>query len=289
MIDICCVGHITADKIVTANSVTHMPGGTAFYFSYAVSKLDMNYLLVTSIAPAEMHYVDDLRSEGITVNVQSSACTVHFENIYGDDPDKRIQNVLEKADPFTMSQLEDVDAKIFHLGPLLADDISVDIIKNLASRGLVSLDVQGFLRKVVNKKVYPTNWPDKKEALPFIHTLKADQAELRALTKRKNVLEGARLLAKWGVKEVVITNGSKGSIVYYDGIFYIIPAYQPTKVIDATGCGDTYMAGYLFKRLKGAGVQQSGEFAAAMATIKMESSGPFMGTEGDVLTLLANS
>ena len=40
----------------------------------------------------------------------------------------------------------------------------------------------------------------------------------------------------------------------------------------ATGCGDTYMAGYLYQRLKGAGIQDAGEFAAAMATLKLGSS-----------------
>jgi sugar/nucleoside kinase (ribokinase family) len=42
------------------------------------------------------------------------------------------------------------------------------------------------------------------------------------------------------------------------------------------------MAGYLYQRLKGAGIQQAGEFAAAMATLKIESSGPFTGTQQDV-------
>jgi hypothetical protein len=36
-------------------------------------------------------------------------------------------------------------------------------------------------------------------------------------------------------------------------------------------------------------LQEAGEFAAAMATLKIESSGPFTGTEEDVLQLLTNS
>ncbi len=52
----------------------------------------------------------------------------------------------------------------------------------------------------------------------------------------------------------------------------------PPPVIDATGCGDTYMAGFLYQRIKGASLQEAGEFAAAMATLKIQSSGPFTGT-----------
>jgi sugar/nucleoside kinase (ribokinase family) len=263
-----------------------MAGGTAFYFSNAVSKLDLNYLLVTALAPAEMHYVTELREKGIEVKVQSSRHTVYFENIYAENQDQRTQNVLQKANPFTPGQFNDIEAKIFHLGPLLADDISTQLIKTLAVKGIVSLDVQGYLREVINKKVYAVDWPDKKKALQYVTILKADVAELQALTGCDDVKEGVKLLGDWGVKEVVITNGSQGSVIYSDGVFYNIPAYRPETVVDATGCGDTYMAGYLYKRIKGAGLQQAGEFAAAMAGFKTKKAGPFMGTEEDVMKFL---
>jgi sugar/nucleoside kinase (ribokinase family) len=169
---------------------------------------------------------------------------------------------------------------------LLADDISTGLIKTLAAKGRVSLDVQGYLRKLKNHKVYPTDWPDKIEALQYVDILKADIAELQALTGKKEVSEGAKIVAGWGVKEVVITNGSQGSLIYSDGVFYTIPAYCPPIIVDATGCGDTYMAGYLYMRIKGAGIQQSGEFAAAMAGLKTATSGAFVGTEEEVIGFL---
>jgi sugar/nucleoside kinase (ribokinase family) len=286
MYDICCIGHITSDKVVTTQAVMHMAGGTAFYFSYAVHNLDVNYLLVTALAESEMHYVTTLRDIGIKVKVQPSAHTVYFENIYADNQDHRTQNVLEQADSFATEQFESVSAKIYHLGPLLADDISIELIRTLAGKGRVSLDAQGYLRKVKNKKVYPVDWPEKKEALKYVDILKADEAEMEVLTGYKEVSKGARLLAEWGVKEVVITNGSMGSVIYSDGIFYQIPAYRPQVIMDATGCGDTYMAGYLYQRVKGTEIQEAGQFAAAIASLKMESPGPFTGTEEDVLKFL---
>ncbi|MCC8424698.1 PfkB family carbohydrate kinase [Mucilaginibacter sp. UR6-11] len=286
MYDICCVGHITSDKIVNTKSTLHMPGGTALYFSCAVNKLDVNYVLVTALGAAEMEYVDYLRGKGIEVKVQPSAHTVIFENIYGENQDERTQNVLQIADTFTMEQLEDVEAKIFHLGPLLAGDFSTDLIKTLAAKGTIALDVQGYLRKVVNQKVYLTDWADKKNALQYIDVLKADVAELAALSGYDTVADGVKFLAGLGVKEAVITNGSRGSTIYSDDVFYEIPAYHPEMVVDATGCGDTYMAGYLYKRIKDFDLQQSGEFAAAMAGLKTMSPGPFVGTEAEVMKFL---
>lgn len=287
MPELCCIGHITSDKVVTTNATMYMAGGTAFYFSCAVSNLDVDYLLVTALAPAEMHYVTALRIRDISVKVQPSAHTVYFENIYAENQDQRTQNVLTKADPFEIEQFEVINAHIFHLGPLLADDISIELIKTLAKKGRVSLDVQGYLRKLENQKVYPTDWPAKQEALRHVSIVKADVAELQALTGCSTTEDGAKLLASWGVKEVVVTNGSGGSVIYAENTFYTIPAYQPTAIIDATGCGDTYMAGYLYRRIKGDNIQQSGEFAAAMASLKMESAGPFLGNEQDVINFLS--
>jgi sugar/nucleoside kinase (ribokinase family) len=286
MYDICCVGHITSDKIVTSKTVMHMAGGTAFYFSHPLSNLDVSYLLVTALAESELPYVTALRDKGIEVRVQASAHTVYFENIYADDQDHRTQNVLQQADPFTLEALSAVNAKIFHLGPLLANDISTELIKTLAAKGRVSLDAQGYLRKVENKKVHAVDWPDKKEALQYVAILKADVAEMEVLTGYQEVSKGVKLLTEWGVKEVVITDGSKGSTIYNEGVFYNIPAYQPKNVVDATGCGDTYMAGYLYCRVKGAGLQEAGQFAAAMAGLKTASPGPFTGTKDDVLYFL---
>ncbi|SKC86940.1 Sugar or nucleoside kinase, ribokinase family [Ohtaekwangia koreensis] len=289
MYDICCIGHITLDKVVTTKSIKHMAGGTSFYFSNAIKNMDVSYTLVTALAESEMRFVADLRAKGIDVNALPSTFTVHFENIYSENLDHRTQKVLQIADPFTAEQLADIQAKIFHLGPLLADDISVELIEDLAGRGVVSLDVQGYLRKVENENVVPIDWTSKKEALQYIDILKANEHEMEVLTGSSDVREGSRILADWGVKEVIITLGSKGSVLYHNGIFYDIPAYVPKAVTDATGCGDTYMAGYLYQRIQSNDLQAAGEFGAAMATLKIESSGPFTGTPEDVTSILKHS
>ncbi|MFC5412880.1 PfkB family carbohydrate kinase [Larkinella bovis] len=286
MYDICTIGHITLDKVVTGQSVTYMPGGTAFYFTKALRQFEVRYKLITALAVEQQAVVDDIRRDGMDVDVLPSEHTVFFENIYSLDQDYREQNVHHTAAPFGLEEMPAVDARIYHLGPLLADDISVELLKALAQKGLVSLDAQGYLRYVSNKKVLYRDWIDKREALPHVAILKANEHEMEVMTGLDDPYAGARYLADLGVREVIITLGSKGSIVYTGNEFYSIPAFEPTAVVDATGCGDTYMAGYLWKKIKGASVQEAGEFGAAMATLKIESSGPFSGaaeTVNDVL------
>ncbi len=283
MHDLCCVGHITLDKVVTPKNTVHMPGGTSFYFSHAIRNLkDINYTLVTAIAESEMAVANDLQSKGIDVKVMPSKHSVYFENIYGENQDNRTQRVLAKADPFTVDYLEDIDARIYHLGSLLADDFSLDVIRFLSQKGLVSVDSQGYLREVREQNVYAVDWTEKKEALQYIHFLKANEHEMEVLTGYDDVAMAAKQLYDWGVKEVLITLGSMGSVIYDGTTFHKIPAYKPKEVVDATGCGDTYMTGYLYKRAKGAGIEESGRFAAAMSTLKIECLGPFKGTKEDI-------
>ncbi|HEY0176368.1 MAG TPA: ribokinase, partial [Pedobacter sp.] len=148
MYDICCIGHITLDRVVTSTTEKHMAGGTSFYFSNALRNMELKYVLVTAIAGTEMHFVRDLETNGLEVIVFPSAKTVYFENIYSANLDHRTQRVLQEADAFTPAQLSDIKAKIFHLGPLLAHDIPVELIRELSLRSKVSLDVQGYLREV---------------------------------------------------------------------------------------------------------------------------------------------
>lgn len=268
-----------------------MPGGTSYYFSHGIRHLKdtRNYKLITALAPSEYKAVEDLRAKGIQVEVLPSRKTVYFENIYGDNQDDRKQRVLAKADPFTVEELKDEEAKFFHLGSLLSDDFSLDVVKLLSGKGKLAVDAQGYLREVRGEQVYPTDWKDKREALKYIDILKVNEHEAEVLTGFKDFKQAALQLAEWGVKEVLLTLGSLGSIIYAEGTFYKIPAYPAKNVVDATGCGDTYSMGYLYMRNKGASYEEAGCFAAALSTIKLEKSGPFSGTEEQVWDIIRNS
>lgn len=289
MKDICCIGHITKDKIVTPHRVVYMAGGTSFYFAYAINQLpnDVSFSLVTSMDPTETEPAEKMRQAGIDVTLNASRNTVFFENIYGENQNERKQRVLAKAAPFTIEQLEHVDAKVYHLGSLLSDDFSNEVVEYLAKKGKVSIDVQGYLREVRDEKVYPIDWKDKLKVLKNTYYLKVNEIEMETITGLKDAHEAAKLLHSWGVTEVIITLGSEGSLIYVDDTFYEIPAYAPHEVVDATGCGDTYSAGYLYQRTLGATPTEAGKFAAAMCTIKLEHNGPFNRSIDDIHEIIS--
>ena len=288
--ELCCIGHITLDKVTTPQKTVYMPGGTSFYVSHAVKNFDdLAYALVTAVGDEERNVTEGLQAIGINTMSLKSKHSVFFENIYEENTDNRKQRVWAKADPFTVGQLKDIDAKIFHLGALLADDFSLDVIKYLASKGLVSVDSQGYLREVRDTHVYAVDWTEKPEALRYIHFLKANEHEMEVLTGYADPKKAAEKLHEWGVKEVLLTFGSMGSLIYDGTTFYPIPAYIPRVIVDATGCGDTYMAGYLYKRAKGTSIEEAGHFAAALSTLKIERSGPVNARLEDVAHVIANN
>ncbi len=288
MTDICCIGHITRDKIITPESTVYMAGGTSFYMSYGISRLPktVSYELVTKVGKGQLPEVEKMRQAGIDVRCYDSRHTVYFENKYGANSDNRTQRVLAKADPFTLEEMKPLEAKVFHLGSLLADDFSPEVVEYLSTKGRVSIDVQGYLREVVGEEVRAVEWKDKERILACTDILKLNEHEMEVITHSKNPRTVALQLADMGVKEVIITLGSYGSLIYSEGRFYEVPAYKPEVLVDATGCGDTYSTGYLWMRLQGASCEEAGRFAAAMCTLKLEHSGPFDKTLADIRRIM---
>lgn len=289
--DILCIGHITHDHIITPSTPEGIDsaGGTAYYVAWAMQHLpqDVDFGVVTAVGNDLKQEIQKLQVAGIDVTDLGSPTSVYFENSYGRNMNNRRQRVLSKAAPFTIEQLKEAEADVFHLGTLLVDDFSPEVVKYLAGKGRVCVDVQGYLREVRNQRVYAVDWQDKLEVLKYTDILKVNEHEIDVLTDgERDLRRAARRICGWGVREVLVTLGSYGSLIYDGDRYYVIPGYEPRQVVDATGCGDTYAAGYLYARQKGASCEEAGRLAAAMCTLKLEHTGPFDGTIDDVRQIL---
>ncbi|MBR0276415.1 MAG: bifunctional hydroxymethylpyrimidine kinase/phosphomethylpyrimidine kinase [Prevotella sp.] len=292
--DFLCIGHITHDHIITPSMPEGVDsaGGTAYYVAWAMQHLphDVHFGVVTAIGNDLYHEAERLSQAGIDIEVHPSKDSVFFENRYEEDMNKRHQRVLSKATPFTIDMLRTAEAEVFHLGTLLQDDFAPEVVEYLATKGRVCIDVQGYLREVRGQKVYPTPWHDMMRVLKSTDILKVNEHEIDVLTNgQKDLHEAAKSIRSWGVREVLITLGSYGSVIYADDHFYDIPGYPPRQAVDATGCGDTYAAGYLYARAKGADYEEAGRMAAAMCTQKLEHTGPFDGTIDDINRIIKDN
>jgi len=284
------IGHITRDIIRVGGATRATPGGTAYYTSMALRRLGVRVAVVTKVAKEDKSsLLRDLKKEKIEVLCKEAKRSSVFENVYkGKDLEDRLQRIQSVSTPFSPQDVEGVIATSFHVGPLTNQDIPVLLLKQLASRArVVSLDTQGMLRPARVGAVREEDWPEKREGLACVSILKADEKEALILSGEKIIDKAATTLASLGPKEVVITMGSQGALIYAEQALHIIPCCTPRKIGDPTGCGDTYMAGYLYQRLKGTPPEMAGTFAAAVAALKLEGYGPFSGSESDVHALLS--
>lgn len=286
MFDVCVIGHITKDLVRIGNVKKQMPGGVAYYFSMALKNLGSNVCLITKAAKKDRGLLDDLIRKDISVFYKAGQETTAFENIYPEGLDFRVQNVKSVAQPFSLEDIPDVSAKIFHVGALSKGDFPLEILKLLSERARISLDVQGFLRKIERGRIKHVDWEQKHEGLQYVNILKTDETEAKILSSQDDVKKAALKLAKYGLEEIIITLGARGSLIYSEGRFYSFRAFPVKHIADPTGCGDTYMAGYIHKRLKSFDIKESGRFAAATASLKLAQLGPFKGTQEDVQNFL---
>ncbi len=75
------------------------------------------------------------------------------------------------------------------------------------------------------------------------------------------------------VKALIITRGDLGSVIHTDGKTLKIPCAPASKAVDPTGCGDAYRGGLLFGISHGLDWQTTGQLAALMGAIKIETPG----------------
>ncbi|MFX0092515.1 MAG: PfkB family carbohydrate kinase, partial [Candidatus Hodarchaeota archaeon] len=284
--NVCVIGHITWDLIKSKNITRKLPGGVAYYSSIALKSLGSNVCVVTKTAVKDQNLLTDLIKKGIKIFYRVSQETTFFENIYPNSLDSRIQKVRSIADSFTIEDLPEISVQMFHLGPLTKEDIPLEVLRVLSKKAKISLDIQGFVRKINKGEVKSVDWTEKEEGLTYVDILSTSETEAKTLSGETDVKEAAIRLSSYGIEEVIITRGTLGSLIFSKGEFCTIPSFSPRTIADATGCGDTYIAGYLHKRLRLSNISDSGRFASAIAALKIENFGAFMGIEADVQKFL---
>jgi cytidine kinase len=72
-----------------------------------------------------------------------------------------------------------------------------------------------------------------------------NDAELRQLTEKPNLLQAAREVMAWGPTAVVVKQGEYGAALYSGERFFSLPAYPLETVVDPTGAGDSFAGGLL--------------------------------------------
>jgi sugar/nucleoside kinase (ribokinase family) len=138
-----------------------------------------------------------------------------------------------------------------HIAPLVRGEWPLETIAALAQRRRVSFDGQGLVRA---PKTGPLRLDDDfdREILRHIWVLKLADEEAEVLGDP----------AALGVREVLVTHGSRGSTIYYGGKIEDVPAHAVDT--DPTGAGDAYATSYIVARNAGFGPAGAARRATAV-------------------------
>lgn len=264
------IGPVTKDLIVIGDEKSQKVGGATYYQSFVFDKFYNDYLAIVNCSDETL--VDDFPDLS-KVRVIKKDDTHFFINKYPfkDNLDVR-QQLSNFADiPILPSDLEGIlPDKIdgFVINPLNRHDFPLETLEYLKGFDVpIFLSIQGFLRlpdRQVNENyaIKLDNFDILPNILSYVDAIFLDESEANLIGEDVHV------------DEMVITNGSQGSRIV-GASETRIDAVPCDNVVDITGCGDTYMAAYISKRLLENSVKKSGDFASKIAAEKLKNFGHF--------------
>jgi sugar/nucleoside kinase (ribokinase family) len=109
------------------------------------------------------------------------------------------------------------------------------------------------------------------EVLKYTDIFFPNEQEATLLTGQKNPESAARELARLA-HVVAVKRGDKGALVASGGKIFRVPAIK-TKVVDTTGAGDSFNAGFLSRFLRGAGLEDCAQAAVRVAARSVRQPG----------------
>ena len=268
------IGPVCEDLIMIGDEKHSKVGGASFYQSFVYEEFYEDYLAIVNASNVDLINSFPYKSK---VKLILKDDTHHFINEY---PNKYDLDIRKHSSNFADISISAEDLKTifdelgldkdnidaFVLNPLNSNDFTQGTIEYLKSFNLpIFISVQGFLRvkgKEDSIVLEDNEWLDN--IISISDSLFMDEDEFKIIS-RHNLND----------LELIITNGSHGSRIIKEGMELMIDAVKCGDIVDATGCGDTYMASYISSRLNGQSIKESGDFASLIASKKLEISGPY--------------
>lgn len=281
--DTLTIGHISLDYNIDYldNQIIEV-GGAVIYSSAAAYAGGYKVGVVTKVAPEDKDRLNEfvIDKEDIFY-IPSSASTSIRNKYHTPDKERRTCTCIGQADPFRIEDIPEVDCNVYHLAGLIYGDFDGELIKALAAKGKVAVDVQALLRHADKKTgaMYFEDWAEKKEILPYITYLKTDAAEAEILTGQPDRVVAAKMLHAWGAKEVVITHNTE--VIAFDGEHTYACPIRARNLSGRSGRGDTTFAAYITER-QNASMKDALLWATATVSAKMEKPGPYRGSRRDI-------
>ena len=237
------VGNLSRDLV---DGAPPRAGGAPFHAARALRVLGRPALVGAKCADADREsLLTPLVRLGLPVLWRGGSSTAAFSFRY--EGDRRVMEVDALGDPWTTADLHGLErADWVHVGALARSDFPAETLAVLARDRQLSFDGQGLVRPARTGPLELDADYDP-EVLRHISILKLAEEEAQVLAGEPD----EDTLRSLGVPEVVVTLGSKGSLVLADGKLERVAARPVDGEVDPTGAGDAFAVVYLASRAAG--------------------------------------
>lgn len=115
-----------------------------------------------------------------------------------------------------------------------------------------------------------------KPYLKYIHTIKPNEMELEILSDHscktiEEKIESCKILIDKGIKQVFVSLGKDGCLYYDIQGICIQKSFKETKMVNATGAGDAFMAAIIYSYVNKFDIQKTLDYALACGIIAISS------------------
>ncbi len=259
--DLVVVGYLLHDILDVGGIVQECLGGPAAYTSLAAAKLGLKTGVVSK-AGEDFRYFQNLNRVDLKGVSKQALTTVFFNTYRKGERIQKVANVGEKILPKDIPP-EYLKAKAFHLGPVF-NELPLETMRFLRenTNAFITLDPQGFLRRDDGGLVLPKELDFG--LLDFVDLVKVSEKDCSKADIEK---------MKEKCEVVIVTRGKQGSTVFFKGKKADIPFFKAEGVVDETGAGDVFMAGFIKEFLASQYVEKSALFGSAAASFAVEDFG----------------
>ncbi|HDD40618.1 MAG TPA: carbohydrate kinase family protein [Nitrososphaeria archaeon] len=281
MIELVTMGTILKEIIkFPEKTIGPVLGSPAAYSSVAAARLGVKTGIITKIGtdmPQEL--LQPFLEAGVDLR------GLHVENVtttnllvYHEDGSKEII-YLKQASPIFPSDIpeEYMKADIVHICPMNYE-VPISTVKFLKEQGLtLSTDVAGYGGAASIE--HPANNPERatlfEELIGLFDIVKASLEDCVHIFGARSDLKdyAMRRIIELGARIAIITLGKDGAVGMDEtGAVYEIPPY-PVKVVDPTGAGDVFCAGFLAEFIRSGDWRKSMISGSVTASFVIEKSG----------------
>jgi sugar/nucleoside kinase (ribokinase family) len=277
------VGSIAFDTVKTpVGRRERMLGGAATHFALAASFFDQVYVVGPvgeDFTETEMTILRTRNSNVDDVERVLGGRTFFWEGEYGWDLNSRETidtqlNVFEHFEPKLSENSKQCDVLFL---ANIQPELQLQVREQCADARFVALDSMNLWIDIARD--------DLRDVIDRVDCLILNDAELRQLTQRPNLISAARDVLNWGPSVVVAKQGEYGAALVTADTFFALPAYPLQAVVDPTGAGDTFAGGFvgyiarqLDRPLTSDVLRNAMAYGTALASVNVEA----FGTEGVV-------